>query len=356
MTLDAYYTLGRSGLRVSPLALGTMTFGQPDWGSDARTSGEILDAYLDAGGNFVDTADIYSQGAGEELVGKLLAERGVRDRTVLSTKFTLGGREGDPNAGGNGRKAMLRSLEGSLRRLGTEYVDLYIVHAWDALTPAEEVMRGLDDLVSSGKVRYVALSDVPAWYAARAQTLAEWRGYEPLVALQLEYSLAERGLEYEFPSLAQELGMGLMTWGPLAKGLLSGKYSADASTAADLPEGRLKVAVSTGTMADNRSERNWRIVTELGKVAQEIGRSPAQVALNWVANRPAVGSVILGASKAAQIRSNLDALDFSLPGELRARLDEVSAPPRAVPYAFVDSLQARLNGQVWNKRPGYYTH
>ncbi|MFG2600608.1 aldo/keto reductase [Streptomyces sp. NPDC048462] len=224
-------------------------------------------------------------------------------------------------------------------------------------TPSPRPRRScgrLDDLVSSGKVRYVALSDVPAWYAARAQTLAEWRGYEPLVALQLEYSLAERGLEYEFPSLAQELGMGLMTWGPLAKGLLSGKYSADAPTAADLPEGRLKVAASTGTMADNRSERNWRIVTELGKVAQEIGRSPAQVALNWVANRPAVGSVILGASKAAQIRSNLDALDFALPEELRARLDEVSAPPRAAPYAFVDSLQARLNGQVRNKRPGYY--
>ncbi|WP_405783528.1 aldo/keto reductase [Streptomyces sp. NBC_00859] len=353
MTLNAYYTLGRSGLRVSPLALGTMTFGQSDWGADASTSAQIFDAYLDAGGNFVDTADIYSAGASEELVGKLIAERGIRDRTVLSTKFTLGGREGDPNAGGNGRKAMLRSLEGSLRRLGTDYVDLYIVHAWDALTPAEEVMRGLDDLVSAGKVRYVAFSDVPAWYAARAQTLAEWRGYEPLVALQLEYSLAERGLEYEFPSLAQELGMGLMTWGPLAKGLLSGKYSAGASATEDLPEGRIKVAAGTASLADNRSERNWRIVSELAEVAQEIGRSPAQVALNWVANRPAVGSVILGASKLHQIQSNLGALDFTLPDDLRTRLDEVSAPPAAVPYAFMSSLQRRLNAEVQEKPTMY---
>lgn len=350
--LSTYYTLGRSGLRVSPLALGTMTFGQPAWGADTQTSAQILDAYLDAGGNFVDTADIYSQGSSEELVGKLIAERSIRDRTVLSTKFTLGGRDGDPNAGGNGRKAMLRALEGSLRRLGTDYVDLYIVHAWDALTPAEEVIRGLDDLVSTGKVRYVALSDVPAWYAARAQTLAEWRGYEPLIALQLEYSLAERGLEYEFPALAQELGMGLMTWGPLASGLLSGKYSADASATEDLPEGRIKVTAAT-SQRDHRSERNWRIVTELAKVAQEIGKSPAQVALNWVANRPALGSVILGASKLHQIQSNLGALDFTLPDDLRTRLDEVSAPPPAVPYAFMSSLQSRLNAEVQDKPAGY---
>jgi aryl-alcohol dehydrogenase-like predicted oxidoreductase len=216
VTLDTYYTLGRSGLRVSRLALGTMTFGTPAWGADPATSARIFDAYLEAGGNFVDTADVYASGVSEEIVGKLIAERGIRDRTVLSTKFTLAGRPGDPNAGGNGRKAMLRSLEGSLRRLGTDHVDLYIVHAWDTLTPVEEVMRGLDDLVSSGKVRYVGFSDLPAWYAARAQTLAEWRGYEPLIALQLEYSLAERGLEYEFPALARELGMGLMTWGPPA--------------------------------------------------------------------------------------------------------------------------------------------
>ncbi|MET9490877.1 aldo/keto reductase [Nocardia sp. NPDC006630] len=353
MALDTYYTLGRSGLRVSPLALGTMTFGQSDWGADAETSGQIFDAYLEAGGNFVDTANAYSGGASEELVGKLLAERGIRDRTVLSTKFTLGARAGDPNLAGNGRKAMLHCLEDSLRRLGTDYIDLYIMHAWDGLTPVEEVMRGMDDLVSSGKVRYIAFSDVPAWYAARAQTLAEWRDYAPLIALQLEYSLAERGLEYEFPSLAQELGMGLMTWGPLAKGLLSGKYSADASATEDLPEGRVKVAAIHRPSQDNRSERNWRIVTELAAVAEQVGRSPAEVAVNWVANRPAVGSVLLGASKLHQIQSTVTSLDFTLPEELRHRLDEISAPPAAVPYSFMTLLQGGLNADVRNKPAGY---
>lgn len=355
MPLDTYYTLGRSGLRVSPLALGTMTFGQPAWGAaDLDTSGQILDAYLDAGGNFVDTADAYSGGASEQLVGKLLAERGARDRTVLSTKYTLAGRPGDPNAGGNGRKAMMRAAEGSLQRLGTDYIDLYFVHAWDGLTPVEEVMRGLDDLVSSGKVRHVALSDVPAWYAARAQTLAEWRDYAPLVALQLEYSLTQRGLEYEFPDLAQELGMGLMTWGPLSGGLLSGKYSADAT--GEPTEGRLKVAASMAPKMDTRNERNWRILAEVTAVAKEIGRTPAQVAVNWVANRPAVGSVLLGASRPQQIQSNVTALDFTLPDDLRARLDEVSAPPEAMPYSFLlDTLQAGLNTDVRSKRPGYHT-
>ena len=237
MTLDSYHTLGRSGLRVSRLALGTMTFAQEGWGCDRDTAGKLLDVYLDAGGNFIDTADMYADGASEAVTGALIAERGIRDYVVLSTKFTMAMRPGDPNSAGNGRKSMLRALEASLRRLGTDHVDLYILHAWDALTPVEEVMRSLDDLVSAGKVRYIAFSDVPAWYAARAQTLAEWRGYEPLCALQLEYSLAERGLELEFPSLCQELGMGLMTWGPLGNGLLSGKYSAQNGSGEAFPTG-----------------------------------------------------------------------------------------------------------------------
>lgn len=353
MSLDTYYTLGRSGLRVSRLALGTMTFAQPGWGCDDEAAGQILDTYLEAGGNFVDTADAYAGGASEELLGKLIAERGIRDRTVLSTKFTFNAKPGDPNSAGNGRKAMLRSLEGSLRRLGTDHVDLYFMHFWDDRTPVEEVMRGLDDLVSSGKVRYVAFSDVPAWYAARAQTLAEWRAYEPLVALQMEYSLVERGLEYEFPALAQELGMGLMTWGPLGNGLLSGKYTG-ASSIEDLPDGRLKVtAAHTPPALDKKTERNWAIVTELAKVAEEIGQSPAQVAINWVANRPAVGSVLLGATKPHQIQSTVASLDFTLPDELRQRLDDVSTPPPAVPYSFLPWVHGVINAEVQDKPAAY---
>ncbi len=354
MTLDTYYTLGRSGLRVAPLALGTMTFAQDGWGCDRETASKILDVYLDAGGNFVDTADIYSGGASEQTTGELIAERGIRDRIVLSTKFTLGVQPGDPNSAGNGRKSMLRALEGSLRRLGTDYVDLYILHAWDTLTLVEEVMRGLDDLVSAGKVRYVAFSDVPAWYAARAQTVAQWRGFEPLCALQLEYSLAERGIEYEFPALCQELGMGLMTWGPLASGLLSGKYSAD-SRPEDLPDGRITVTAGhTPPDLNKRTERNWRIVAELDDVAKQVGRSPAQVAVNWVANRPAVGAVVLGATKPHQLQDTVGALDFSVPDELLARLDEVSALPRAVPYGFMPWLQGRINAGIADKRRGYF--
>ncbi|MEL7045358.1 MAG: aldo/keto reductase, partial [Pseudomonadota bacterium] len=176
-----YYTLGNSGLRVSRLALGTMTFGDDwGWGADESASRELFDSYVEAGGNFFDTADLYTNGNSERMLGKFIAERGLRDRAVIATKFSYNAEPGNPNAGGNGRKNILRAVEGSLERLGTDYIDLYILHIWDRLTPAEEVMRTMDDLVRSGKVRHVGLSDVPAWYAARAQTIAEWRGYEPL--------------------------------------------------------------------------------------------------------------------------------------------------------------------------------
>src|SRR4028118_1129239 len=183
MSLDTYYTLGRSGLRVSRLALGAMTFGtESGWGADEDTARQLFNTYIDAGGNFIDTADLYTNGTSESWIGKFVAERGLRDRVVISTKFSYNAEPGNPNAGGNGRKNILRAVEGSLQRLGTDYIDLYILHTWDRITPAEEVMRTFDDLVSSGKVRHVGLSDTPAWYAARAQTLAEWRGYEPLTS------------------------------------------------------------------------------------------------------------------------------------------------------------------------------
>jgi aryl-alcohol dehydrogenase-like predicted oxidoreductase len=338
MPLDTYYTLGRSGLRVSRLALGTMTFGQPGWGCDRETALALFDRYR------------YAVGGSEELVGEFLADRGVRDRIVLSTKFSLGSEAGNPNSSGNGRKSMVRALENSLRRLRTDYVDLYFLHAWDGMTPVEEVMRGLDDLVTQGKVRYAAFSDVPAWYAARGQTLAEWRGYEPLCALQLEYSLAERGIEYEFPGLCHELGLGLMVWGPLANGLLSGKYARDA----ELPDGRLKIAAPhTPPELDKLTQRNWAIVSELAEVARDLGRTSAQVAINWAANRPAVGAVLLGATKSAQLEDTLQSLDFELPEALGSRLDEVSEPPLVKPYGWFGWGQSLMNEAVAAKPPHY---
>ena len=331
--------LGRSGLRVSRLALGTMTFGQQPWGCDEVAAAAILDRHLEWGGNLIDTADHYAGGESERMLGAMIAERCARDRVVLASKFSLGSGSRDPNAVGNGRKTLVASLEASLRRLGTDYLDLYILHVWDGVTPAEEVMRTLDDAVRAGKVRYVALSDVTGWYTARAQTLAEWRGYAPVCAVQLEYSLVERGLELEFPSLCRELGIGILAWAPLCNGLLSGKHRPAA--AGGLAEGRLRVVTEAGRF-DRLTDRNWAIVAELERVAAELGRPVAQVAINWVASRPAVGSVILGATRAEQLDETLGALDFTIPAELLADLDQVSALPRIFPYCFLDRMQPAL--------------
>jgi aryl-alcohol dehydrogenase-like predicted oxidoreductase len=334
-SLSQYYLLGRGGLRVSPLCLGTMTFGTEwGWGSPAETARRIFDRYLEAGGNFIDTADGYTNGKSEELVGQFLKDGGRRDRVVLATKFSFNAAPGDPNAGGNGRKNIYRALEGSLRRLQTDYVDLYWLHAWDGLTPVEEVISTLDDLVREGKIRYVGFSDTPAWYLARAQTLAEQRGYARIVATQLEYSLAERNIEREHIPAAAELGIALLPWSPLAGGLLSGKYkrTPDGSGTGD---GRLEITKSQPNQAARRfNEHNWRVVEALGAVAKEIERSPAQVALNWVAKRPGVVSTIIGASKLDQLEDNLRCLEFDLPAPLRQRLDDVGAPPLVFPYTF----------------------
>lgn len=356
MSRSEYFTLGRSGLRVSRLALGTMTFGTDwGWGSDKDTARQIFNCYVDAGGNFVDTADLYTNGVSETWLGEFVRERQLRDRIVLATKFGFNGQPDNPNAGGNGRKHMLRAVEDSLRRLGTDYIDLYMLHAWDMLTPVDEVMRTFDDLVRSGKVRHVGLSDVPAWYASRAQALAEFRGYEPVSALQLEYSLVERSIENEFIPLGLAHGMGTMVWSPLASGLLSGKYRP--SQSGQFGEGRLQTVSGSGNPAFAKfTERNFAIVAELEAVASEVGRSMAQVSLNWVGNRPGVASVIVGATRLAQLEDNLAALDFSLPGELSARLDQVSAPLATFPYSFfAPGIQAMLAGShgVGDKPDGY---
>jgi aryl-alcohol dehydrogenase-like predicted oxidoreductase len=358
MSLNTYYTLGKSGLRVSRLALGTMTFGTEwGWGSDEETSRQMFNAYIDAGGNFIDTADLYTGGTSETWLGKFITDRNLRDRTVITTKFSYNAEPGNPNAGGNGRKNIMRAVEGSLKRLGTDYIDLYILHTWDQITPAEEVMRTMDDLIRSGKVRHIGLSDTPAWYAARAQTIAEWRGYEPISTLQLEYSLVERNIEREFTALGAELGMGIMVWSPLASGLLSGKYRPSEGSFSG--SGRLEtMKESTNPAFQKMTERNWKIVAELESVAKELDRSMAQVAVNWTANRPGVASIIVGATKMTQLEDNLKALDFEIPAELMTRLATVSHPESQFPYTFFEpEIQKMIHGGIpVGSKPSSYYH
>jgi aryl-alcohol dehydrogenase-like predicted oxidoreductase len=346
MKLNEYVTLGRSGLRVSPLSLGTMTFGTEwGWGNDEAASRQIFDKYLESGANFIDTADGYTNGKSEELVGKFLKDAKLRDEIVLATKYTFNAQAGNTNAGGNSRKNMYRAIEGSLRRLQTDYIDLYWMHVWDMMTPVEEVLSSLDALVRSGKVRYIGFSDVPAWYVARAQTLAEQLGRERIIALQLEYSLIERAIEREHIPAAQELGIAICPWSPLAGGMLSGKYKRGLST--HEPQSRLDIQKNAGTILfDRESEKNWQVVDVLLEVSKQIGRSPAEVALNWVATQPGVTSTIIGATKIPQLESNLSSLDFAIPAELRARLDQAGAlAPIGQPYVFFGpKLQERVNG------------
>ncbi|HVK75930.1 MAG TPA: aldo/keto reductase [Kofleriaceae bacterium] len=331
MKLTDYVTLGRSGLRVSPMCLGTMTFGPAwGWGADEATARAMFDAYVDAGGNFVDTADIYTGGQSEELVGRFIRDRGLRDRVVLATKFTFNTAKGNPNAGGNGRVHVRRAIEASLRRLGTDYLDLYWLHAWDMTTPVDEVMRTLDDLVRAGLVRHLGFSDVPGWYAARAQTLAELRGLEPVIALQLEYSLVERGIERELVAAAAELGMAITPWSPLAGGFLAGKYPRDGGG-----DGRLAKHRGSGNPAfDRMTERNYEVLDVATAIAGEVDRPVAQVALAWVLGRPGVTSTIIGARTVEQLTMNLGALDLTLTAEQRQRLDDVTRSEPGHPYRF----------------------
>ena len=356
MSLDRYYTLGNTGLRVSRLALGAMTFGtETGFGADRETSRSLFDLYVDAGGNFIDTADMYANGTSERWLGEFVRERKLRDRIVIATKFTFNAEPGNPNAGGNGRKNILRAVEGSLKRLGTDYIDLYLLHSWDQVTPVEEVMRTFDDLVRAGKIRHAGFSNVPAWYASRAQAVAEARGWEPASALQMEYSLVERSIENEFVPLGTRYGMGIMVWSPLGSGLLSGKYKP--SSDRHFGEGRLQTVAGTNIPAFAKfTERNFHIVAELEQVARQIDRSMAQVALNWVANRPGVASVLVGATKLAQLEDNLRALDFTIPTKLLAKLDDASVLPGSYPYTyFMPVIQAMIAGgkPVGDKPDGY---
>ncbi|HEX8893862.1 MAG TPA: aldo/keto reductase [Terriglobales bacterium] len=347
MQLNEYVTLGRSGLLVSPLTLGTMTFGNDRWGSDDAEAGRIFDRYVETGGNVLDCADVYSGGKSEELLGRFVAHAGLRDKMVVATKFTFNPQEGNPNSGGNGRKNIYRAIESSLRRLNMDYVDLYWMHVWDTVTPVEEVIDTLNTLVHEGKIRYYGFSDVPAWYAARARTLAECSGREPATALQLEYSLVERTIEHEHIPAALELGMGICPWSPLASGFLAGKYTRDKG--ADSSQGsRLHVLKNANNPAFAKfTERNWKILDVLLDVAKKLNRPPAQVALSWVATQPGVTSTIIGATKLAQLEDNLAALSLEIPADLRSKLDAASALDPAHPYMFFTGvLQERIRGGV----------
>jgi aryl-alcohol dehydrogenase-like predicted oxidoreductase len=355
MSLDHYFLLGRSGLRVSRLALGAMTFGNRgvrgiggSWGTDEDNARTIFNRYLEVGGNFIDTADSYGAGLSETLVGKFVAETSSRDQVVIATKYSNNLQPGNANAGGNSRKNMMRAVEQSLKRLKTDYIDLYMVHTWDGMTPVEEVMRGFDDLIRAGKIRYCGLSDVPSWYAARAQTWAEAHALSQPISLQLPYSLVERSIEQEFVPLGQNLGMGITAWSPLAMGLLSGKYRAGG-------EGRLNRDNAEGLGLF--TERNIRIVAALSEASDAMGKSMAQIAINWVVTQPGIGAAIIGASRLAQLDDNLGALEFTIPDELRKKLDDVGAIQPTYPYSlFVPDYQAGILNtgvSVGDKPHGY---
>ncbi len=330
MSLRSYRTLGRSGLVVSPLALGTMTFGPGSWNADDAAARAIFDAYREAGGNFVDTADIYAGGGSEALVGRFIRDTGSRDEIVLATKFGFNGSAsplaaaqagvGNPHAGGAGAKNIHRALDASLRRLGTDHIDLYWMHVWDGVTPVEEIVQTLGDLVRVGKIRYYAFSDMPAWLAMKAATIAAERRVPGPIAIQVEYSLVARDVEGEHFPAAREAGMGVVPWSPLAGGFLTGKYRREDTSGS----GRLSGANPFGN--SKFVDRNWDVLEVVQSVASEIGRPPAQVALAWVMARPGVAATLIGASTLEQFASNVAACEITLSDDQMARLTDASAP------------------------------
>lgn len=321
-----YKLLGNSGLRVSELCLGTMTFGEDwGWGANQAESRAMFDAFAAAGGNFIDTANRYTEGTSERYVGECIGAE--RARYVLATKYTLYNQRDDVNASGNHRKNLVQSVEASLRRLGTDYVDLLYLHAWDFTTPPEEVMRALDDLVRAGKVLYLGVSDTPAWVIARCQTLAELRGWTSFISMQCEYSLLQRESERELLPMAHGLNVGVTAWAPLASGALTGKYLQGE------PAG---VRLAAGTSA-RLSAASQAIVREVVAVAAEGGHSPSQIALNWVRQQGRVVVPLIGARKVAQLQDNLGCLDFTLSSEQLQRLDTVSAISLGFPHDFLRS-------------------
>jgi aryl-alcohol dehydrogenase-like predicted oxidoreductase len=320
-----YRLLGNSGLRVSEAALGTMTFGDDwGWGAAKDESRKVYDAFRDAGGNFIDTANLYTNGTSESLLGEFM--QGHRQSVVLATKYTNSVPGTDPNAAGNHRKSMMQAVEASLKRLRTDYIDLYWVHIWDQITPVEEVMRGLDDLVRQGKVLYTGISDAPAWWIAHAHTLAYLRGWSPFIGLQIEYSLIERTVERELIPMAKALNIGVTAWSPLASGILTGKYHGRGSS----EPGRLSSDMMKEFMPEQ--QRTDRVVAAVKTVSDASGRIMAQVALAWLRYRPVPVIPIIGARKLSQFEDNLASLDLTLSSDQLKTLDEASRIELGFPY------------------------
>ncbi|MFJ1577135.1 aldo/keto reductase [Streptomyces sp. NPDC088182] len=339
LTLDTYRLLGRSGLRVSPMALGAATFGTDwGWGAEKDEARELFDLYVERGGNFIDTANTYTNGSSERLLGEFT--RGRRESLVLATKYTTLRRPGDPNSGGSHRKSLFTSVEASLRQLDTDYIDLLYLHVWDFTTPVEEILRGMDDLVRQGKILYVAICNAPAWQVSRMQTIADLRGWSPLVALQIEYSLIERTGERDLIPMAREMGLGVIPYSPLAGGVLTGKYSRDdliATNVASDDGTRKSFNFALGTV----TERNLAVADVVKEVATELGRTPAQVGLAWTLRKPGVTAPIIGARTPAQLMDNLGALEVDLTAAQLARLDEASATGLGFPHDMLASDHVR---------------
>ncbi len=319
-----YKLFGKSGLRVSELALGTMTFGEEwGWGSNKSDSKKVFDVFAKEGGNFIDTANRYTEGTSEKYVGEFInADRG---HFVLATKYTLFMRRDDPNFSGNHRKNMVQALDASLKRLKTDYIDLYWLHAWDYTTPEEEVLRALDDMVRAGKILYIGISDTPAWIVSRMNAIAELRGWTQFVGLQIKYSLLERTVERELLPMARKLDIAVTPWGVLDGGILTGKYNKKRNAA-----GRAQIYKSI-------SDEKLKVAAEVIKVAKKTGKTASQVALNWVRQQPGVIIPIIGAKTEKQLKDNLECLKFSLNDDQLNKLDEVSQIELGFPHEFLSS-------------------
>jgi aryl-alcohol dehydrogenase-like predicted oxidoreductase len=325
-----YKLLGRSGLKVSELCLGTMGFGTENgWGADRDASFGIMDAYANAGGNFLDTANLYKTGTSEKIIGEYLSNQD-RDYFVVATKYSLKDNITNPNASGNNRKNMMRSVEDSLKRLKTDFIDLFYLHIWDDITPIDEVLRGMDDLVRQGKVNYVAISDTPAWIIAKGNTLAELMGWSPLIALQIEYSLIARTAERELIPMAKHFGMTVTPWAPLGGGALTGKYLRG-------EQGRVKPD------SKRRNDKAIEITKVVMAIADELGVSPGNVALKWTMQQGFHCIPIVGATKLSQLEDNLKTVDVTLNDDHLKRLDEASAIDLGFPGEFFREDAVKMN-------------
>ncbi|MEV7603553.1 aldo/keto reductase [Kitasatospora sp. NPDC089797] len=346
LTLDSYRLLGRSGLRVSPLALGTATFGtESGWGAEQNEARKLFDTYVERGGNFLDTAGTYAGGSSERMLGEFARDN--RDSLVLATKYTTLRRPGDPNSGGAHRKSLFGSVEASLRQLNTDYIDLLFLHVWDVTTPVEEILRGLDDLVRQGKVLYVAMSNAPAWEVSRMQAIADLRGWSPLVALQVEYSLINRDAERDLIPMARATGLGLTPYSPLGGGVLSGTYSRADLTATGTAPGESSRKTFNARLG-MVTERTLAIADTVRAVAAELDRTPAQVALAWHLHNPHVTAPVIGARTLAQLTDNLGALEVDLTAGQLARLDRASAIDLGYPHDLLagDHMRAVTTGDL----------